>query len=242
MRRRMSRTKAIFLIVAVILSLCAVTGSAVLAKYYSELGSANGVVGAKNFYFTSNFLDGAEHTLAPGSTSVTFSLGNNADDLRFSEADISYTVKVTNGATVTTGSEGTLSGGAVSYAEVTINGLTAGKTYEVTAKGTGGYQKTLTATIKVPQKTAKLYWNQDSSSGVYTVLTVWNEGDAAGEVEITYTGIPDNTNPNMDGWTTGTTPTGVTKTVSVPSHSSLVFRFFGTTPIGVANAEQKELY
>ncbi len=61
-----------------------------------------------------------------------------------------------------------------------------GNTYTVTAIGTGGYSQTLTATINVLSGGGKLYYHLES--GEYTLLTVWNEGNTAGDVTITYTG------------------------------------------------------
>lgn len=178
----------------------------VFGRYQRQIRS-DGWVKAYDFYFTSNLLDGGTHTLAPGSTEVTFTLSNHADELRYSEVDINYVVKVTDkdgnatGATVTNNTGGKLNKDNPQDAEVTISDLQAG-TYIVTATGDGGYKKTLTAEIKVLPEEAKLYWNRENVSDGYTLLTVWNEGDTPGDVTIKYTGIPDNTNPNMKGWTT----------------------------------------
>ena len=86
---------------AVCLVLLVFLMGAVIGRYQRQLRSDNSVK-AKEFYFTSNLLDGGTHTLAPGSTEVTFTLGNHADELRFSEVDIAYTVTVTpaDGVTV----------------------------------------------------------------------------------------------------------------------------------------------
>ncbi len=240
MQKRISRTKLIFFTASAILLLCILSCGIVFAKYLNEKTSA-GVVVAKNFYFTSNFLDGKSHTLAPGSTSVTFTVGNHTDDLRYSDMDIKYTVTVDNGATIAEGTKtGTLAKGAVNDAEITVSDLLPGTTYTVTATGEGGYRKTLTATIVVPQNEAQLYYFVDNSSGEYTLLTVWNEGDKAGEATIKYTGIPDNTNPNMVDWTDTTKKTNK---VTIGPHESKVFRFFGETEkIKVNNATEKNLY
>ncbi len=220
--------------------LVALIGAAI-ARYQRAFRS-EGSVRAQEFYFTSDFLDGGTHTLAPGSTSVTFTLGNHADELRFSEMDITYKVKVaradggTSSATVAyKETPQTLATGAARDAAVTIENLTPG-TYTVTAVGTGGYSKTLTATIVVPAETAQLYQHQDSVPGEYLLLTVWNEGDVAENVTISYTGIPDNTNPNMMDWRTSDTP----QTVTLEPHASKVFRFFGGT-VTVKDAESKEV-
>lgn len=74
-------------------------------------------------------------------------------------------------------------------------------------------------------------------------MTVWNEGDKEGTVNITYTGIPDNTNPNMTDWKTDG-GNEVKKEVTIAPHESHTFRFFDiknvTDDIKVTNAEPKQ--
>ncbi len=231
---KINRKKVIISAVIAVLLLCALTVGMLVAKYLNEKNSV-GTVMAKNFYFTSDFLDGKTHTLAPDSTSITFTLGNHEDDLRYSEVDIEYTVTVTGDASVLANGTGKLANGSVNDAKVTVSNLQPG-TYTVTAVGKGGYTKTLTATIVIPEKTAKLYYHIDNSAGEYTLLTVWNEGDKAGSVTVKYTGIPDNTNPNMTDWRTNGR-----QYVSIGPHESKVFRFFGGT-VTVTGAQSKELY
>lgn len=227
---------------AVFLVLLAIVVGAVIGRYQRQLSSDNSVK-AKEFYFTSDFLDGETHTLAPGSTQVEFTLGNHADELRFSEVDIDYTVTVTpaDDVTVEYGNTGKrLDENAKQDNTVTIKGLKPG-TYTVTAKGTGGYEKTLTTTIIVPEEKGQLYFHEEQNAD-YTLLTVWNEGNAAGEVTVSYTGIPDNTNPNMTDWETGGA-TSKEQTVEIPSHTSKVFRFFGDSEdrvITVTGADVQE--
>lgn len=235
------------LIMVIVLLVCTLTVSIVAAKYITEK-SSDGSIRASEFYFTSDFLDGKTHTLVPGSTSITFTLGNHGDDLRYSEVDINYTVTVTPeataapAATVTNGT-GTLKKEKISDASVTISELIPGNTYNITAKGEGGYEKTLTAIIVVPDQASKLYYHIDNSAGDYTLLTVWNEGDKEGTVNITYTGIPDNTNPNMTNWETNDGTIGKQETIN--PHESKTFRFFresagSNISITVTNAEPKQ--
>ncbi len=229
------KKKVAIVAIAVILSICTLSFGVVTAKYFAEKKST-GLVETKNFYFTSNLLDGKEYTLAPGTTSVTFTLSNHADDLRFSDVDIEYTVTVNNGATVI-GGTGTIAMGSVNDVEVTISNLTAGKTYTITAVGTGGYKKTLTATIVVPEQNFELYYKIDDSAVDYILLTVWNEGEKEGTVTIGYTGTPDNTNDNMTEWQAGN---NASQDVNIGAHESKVFRFFGgkVTVTGATKAEE----
>jgi len=231
---KISRKKVIISTIAVVLSLCTLTVGLLVAKYLNARKS-DGLVTAKNFYFTSNLLDGKEHTLTPGCTSFTFTLGNHEDDLRYSEVDISYEVTVDNGATVTSGGSGTLAKGDINDAEVTVSNLQPG-IYHIQAVGKGGYSKTLTTTVVVPASETKLYQHLDDSAGEYILLTVWNEGDEAGSVTVVYTGIPDNTNPDMTDWRTNES-----HSFTIEPQQSKVFRFFGGT-VTVTGAEAKELY
>lgn len=230
---KISGKKVIISTIAVVLSLCVLMIGMLVAKYRDEK-SSDGIVRAYNFYFTSNLLDGKKHTLAPGSTSVKFMLGNHEDDLRYSEVDIKYTVEVDKeGATVTKNQAGILKKDDIQDAEVTIEFSQPG-TYTVTAVGEGGYSKTLTATIVVPEKEAQLYYDKDTSAGEYMLLTVWNEGDKNGEVTIRYNaGIPDNTNPNMTDWKTE----DGSQTVTIEPHESKVFRFFDVVDIADITVE-----
>ncbi len=235
MQKKTYKTKIIMLIVGILLLACTITGAIVLAKYITNERTSTGLVTTKNFYFTSNLLDGEEHTFAPDTTSVTFTLGNYEDDLRYSEMDIEYTVTVDDAAVTVTNEKGTLVKGSIQNAEITISGLKNGKTYTITAVGKGGYQKTLKATIVVSDKESKLYYNINNSNSEYILLTVWNEGDAEGAVTIIYTGIPDNTNPNMEDWTTN-----ASKELTIGPHESKEFRFFGGT-VTVSGANEKAL-
>ncbi len=225
--------------------LVVLTGTAV-ARYQHQLGS-DGAVRAKEFYFTSDLLDGGVHPLAPGTKEVSFTLRNHADDLRFSEMDIAYEVTVGDGqdTSVTveySEAERKLEKGKASDATITLSGLESGKTYLVNAIGKGGYTETLTATIKVDSEAPSLHQHQETSSGEYTLLTVWNEGDEPGKVTIEYAGIPDNTNPNMQDWQTGpSSGTRQTKEVAIAPHESKVFRFFGPATITVLDSESNEL-
>ncbi len=234
---KISRKRVIISTIAVVLSLCTLTVGMLVAKYINERNS-NSLVRANNFYFASDFLDGKEHVLAPDSTSITFTLGNHDDDLRYSEVDIEYTVTIDNGATIINGTDkGTLAKGDINDAEVTISNLKTG-TYNIKAVGKGGYSKTLTATIVVPEKETKIYYHIDNSAGDYTLLTVWNEGDKEGNVTINYSGIPDNTNTDMTGWLKDEG-----HSVTINPHESKVFRFFDATKITVEGATgEKEPY
>ncbi len=235
------RAAAIAAVPGACLLLAALLVGTVIARYQREL-SYDGSVKAKDFYFTSDFLDGGVHTFSSGSTEVTFTLGNHADALRFSEMDIAYTVTVTRtdgGAgdpTVSVDSatlnSGKLTGGQTSDATVTVSGLQPGGAYTVTATGKGGYQETLTATIHVLSGEAVVYKYLDTTHSEYVLLTVWAQG-YTGSVTITPAAeknlIPDNTDPRM---VTVQTDAAITDTTSFDTstsgYASHTYRFFGS--------------
>lgn len=207
----------------------------VAAKYVRENGGRN-IFAAKEFYFTSNLLttDGAEYRLNSDATSVSFTLGNNADKLRFAEDDIAYEVRVNNGATVDK-TTGMLANGKVSQDTITISGLEKGKVYEVKAIGRAGYQKTLKATFTIADNDENLYMHVDNSNRAYVLLTVWTN-NLNGNVSITFPDglIPDNTDPIMrkvqefenGSYTSGT----FTDTTNFNNtYSSYTYRFFKTS-------------
>lgn len=232
--------KNIKILSIVILLFSILTVGMLIAKYSNER-STDKVVKAQEFYFTSNLLDGKEHTLTSGSTSVTFTLSNHVDELRYSDMDIEYTVTVKENSSdsVITEVKGTLEKGDTDPAKIIVSSLEAGKTYTITAKADGGYTKTLTATIVVPEISAKLFYHVENSANGYTLLTVWNEGDLAGDVTIEYQGIPDNTNPNMTNWQLGENASQTQK-VTIKAHESLLFRFFGDdVKVEVPNVTEK---
>ena len=172
----------------------------IVAKYTYQKDDEN-VVAAKVFYFSSNLLTegGQEYVLNSEATSVSFTLGNNEDEVRYSDDDIKYTVSVTL-QNKTDGdveplldvTEGVLEKGKVTTDTITLSKLIQGRTYIVTATGTAGYQKTLQATFRVSDNEENVYKYLDTSNHAYVLLTVWTE-NVSGDAVITCN-TEDNTN------------------------------------------------
>lgn len=214
----------------------------VSAKYIKQKDLNNNSAKAQEFYFESDLLDGEEHEIvatknADGSTtgSVTIRLKNYADELRYSETAIEYTVSVKEMDADTdkmladssiTNKSGTIATEGRHAQDVTISGLEAGKTYTVTATTNNVYQKTLQGTIKVlaPDETVYTAVNDQTE---YIEVTVWTT-DYTGEVTLKYGDIgliPDNTNEKMrDALSTG----GTISENNWEANTSYVFRFFKT--------------
>jgi hypothetical protein len=195
----------------------------VFAKYVRE-DENNGVVKTPNFYFESDILveNGTVYDLTPGTTSVSFYLNNYADSLRYSTDTIEYTV--TTSAGTLTPNSGSIEGGKVGGALVTLSGLTDGGTYTVSAVGKAGFSRTLSATFKVKLSQPKAYKNVDDSNPAFVILTVWTE-ELDGVASITYpTGlIPDNTWDGMENVALNASRTFTTESFS--KYSSKTYRF-----------------
>ncbi|MBQ4559612.1 MAG: hypothetical protein IJA54_04720 [Tyzzerella sp.] len=192
------------IIIAVVLLL--IMAGSVFAKYIFNTGGRN-LLSAKEFYFTSNLLteDKAKYVLNSTSTEISFTLGNNADKLRYSQDDIQYSIAVEskNGGSTPTlvyaDDEKVLKGGAVDTTSVTMKGLEMGKTYVVTATGQAGYKQTLKAEFEVSDKDENVYKYLDVSNDKYLLLTVWAENVTGNlKIEVNKTGlVPDNTDPAL---------------------------------------------
>jgi len=231
LRRKAKKNNLGTAALAVCLVLLVLLAGAVIGRYQHQIQSDSSAR-ALEFYFTSDFLDGGTHTLAPGSTAVSFTLGNHADELRFSEVDISYTVTVTHAdgtpasGVKVDGVPATLAKDQIQDSTVTITGLTPG-TYTVTATGKGGYEKTLTATLEVLDTESAVYKYLDTSNSAYVLLTVWAQG-YQGDVTIQPPAglIPDNTDLVMGSVKTGAEFTDTTS-FSSNGYCSHTYRFFG---------------
>lgn len=227
--------------ILLVILLLALAAGGVYARYvYKNIDT--GTVTAREFYFTSDHLtkSGATYTLNPGTTSVTFTLKNYADEIRRSNDDISCAVTTTGGTL--SAEEVSLSAAANNAAEITLSGLVDGQTYTVMATGTAGYEETLKATFTVLSAGTKVYKHLDTTDPAYVLLTVWTE-NVAGTASITFpTGlIPDSTDPIMkdiknytaDAYI-GTTFTDNTSFSN--TYSSQTYRFFKTS--GTYTVEQ----
>ena len=212
----------------------------VSAKYMKDIGNTSAVVQAKEFYFSSDLLavGGKTYPLNPGTKSITIKLYNFDDELRYSETDISCTLAVTGGpdgnpATISSANV-TLTGGKKSESSIILSNLQDGGTYTITAIGTGGYEKILSATFEINHqgKNAYKYLEMDPS-GAFVLLTVWTE-DVSGDVSISIPAgfIPDTTDSTLAGMQNYRTDSGKYQPVNgykagaLGVYSSHTYRFF----------------
>lgn len=191
------RYRIVLLLTAAVVLLLGIGG--VSAKYITEKQSED-ILRAKNFYFTSNLLkeSGASYVLNSNSTSISFTLGNNIDDIRFAEDNINYAITITGGGTMDTPVTGILAGGAVSVETFTLKNLEKGNTYTVTATGKAGYEKTLSATFTVSASEENVFMHL-ADHGAYYLFTVWTENVSGDKMSISFPAdlVPDNTDDVM---------------------------------------------
>lgn len=195
-------------------------------------------VTAKDFYFTSDILDGQTHTIAAtetnGTAKLVFSLKNHVDELRYSQVDVNYTVSAKDSAGVPvtlTGSNsanvtGTLSAGSVQDQQVTITGLEPGKTYTVTALTENYYKAVLTGTVQVKAADEAVY-STVRDGGAYIEVSVWTV-DYSGQVSLSYPAglIPDNTGDLLKNAKTAASGTADVSLGTMNAGTSHVLRFF----------------
>lgn len=226
--RKLNRSLHAKLLIA-LLAVCVLSFGAgrAYAKYVREK-QGNGLIRAQEFYFTSDYLTptGETYILNADTKQISFQLRNYDDQLRWSENNVSYEVTATGGCTVVqpTG-EMIIPTGNDNSVTIELKNLTPGGTYTVTATGSAGYEATLQATFKVNQNTTGLYYQVDTASNNdYVLLTVWSEDISSSNVTITYPDglVPDNTNPNMRGLTTGSS----INITDFDDYESRVYRFF----------------
>lgn len=180
----MKRKNTVSISVLITLVLVSLVGG-ISAKYVYEIMEKN-LISAKVFYFESNLLreEPVEYVLNPTATSITFTVSNGVDELRYSEDAIDYTVSYQVDGEVFSLSGGTLENNQVNTASITIDGLQKGKTYDVQVTGTAGYRKRLQATFTVSDTDKNLYKHLEQNNN-YVLLTVWTE-NLSGDVEIEF--------------------------------------------------------
>lgn len=227
-KQRKNKSRVVYLWVLSVLILLTTVGG-VYAKYI-QTRQEKLLAKAELFYFSSNYLKegGTTYELNATTTEITVTLRNYEDEWRKSENPVKYTLYI-NGEKHKTG---TLNGETPDIS-VTIP-VEPGKTYEVRAEGSAGYEKTLSATFHVQKGAPVVYKHLDTETDAhYILLTVWTE-DLTGKVTVATDRedlIPDNTDPklthviNYAEGKYGPLTTGE-KAYTIGRFSSTTYRFF----------------
>ena len=212
----LTRKLLIVLLFSVLVFAAAVWG--VSAKYVKQ-SEGEGIVKAPEFYFTSDYLmpGGAEYVVNSNQMPLTIQL-RNYDGLEVSELKVYY--EVYNGSVMI--ADGEITSEKANTANITLN-LEPG-TYTITATGSNGYSKTLSATIIVRPPANNIFYNV-RDFGDYVLVTVWTENATA--TNLTISGlegfIPDETDEALTGKKTGD---NVTHNANLGQFQSRSYRFF----------------
>ena len=219
---RLTRKLLLILLLTMVLFATTVWGAS--ARYVYHGVGTEGIVVASEFYFTSDYLtpEGAFYVLNPGNRQVTFHL-RNYDGLNISGLPVTYTVSV-NGEERTSG---TIADGEAGEVAFTLPLLTPGASYNVVATGSNGYQRTLSASFTVKADAVGIY-KHTQDCGDYVLLTIWTQGVAKNASLTVPEGlIPDYTDPNLHGKTTGNVIQA-----NLGENQSISYRFFKTGGYG----------
>jgi hypothetical protein len=199
----------------------------VVSKYV-RTNKEQAYVQAQEFYFESDLLteEGKEYELASETTEIVINLRNNADELRYSQGDIKVVFEVTENGNSIKNETITLSGGKVDDEKITFE-VEYGKTYEVTATGSCGFEKVLKGTFIITDVDETLYKRVEQTNE-YVELTVWTK-NLTGVVEISIPDglIPDNTNDILTNVKTEDASFEDRKNFQ-NAYSSYTYRFFKT--------------
>lgn len=215
--------------VCILLLTSLIISGALFARYVHS-NRSDIVAGSPNFYFESDYLTPTTSTyyLKSDTQSISFVLTNHADAFRFSDDDIAFTLTLTcltdpsdTSATLSQ-STGSIAKGAPNEVVITLSGLKSGYSYQITAEGSAGFRKTLSAVFAVQSTEAVLYKYLESADE-YVILTVWTR-DLEGSVNVTFPAglIPDNTWPGM----AAIKNTPKTFSASYGKYTSYNYRFF----------------
>ncbi len=212
--------------------------SIVFAKYVAEKNK-NLLYTAGSFYFTSDLLSDSStiktYEYQKGLDEISLYIRNNIDDLRYSEVDIYYNVKITNaeGNPVKDQNEriipeilnNKLLKNKIDENIIRFTNLKSGS-YIVTATSTNPYEKEIKANFIITNKNENIvFYVNDTINSPTTQLTI-TTNDFSGITKITWPeGIaPDSTNPMFSDVNTGYN--GGNKQITLLANSEITIQFF----------------
>ncbi len=167
------------LLLAVLVSAAVLATGFTMAKYVNRWQSDPALAEAKAFYFTSDLLKEAGgdnktiYELYGWGEGIKIDLRNFEDEKRFSETDITYEVTCTpETGTVVQDAAGTIPGKSVSSKAILIKPEPGASTVTVTAKATGPYRKTLTATFTLKETAQPQFQIVDATGNAAAELII----------------------------------------------------------------------
>lgn len=215
-----------------------------VAKYMNEK-EKDFVYEANDFYFESNLLSDSTnistYTYSKGEDTIEIELKNNMDELRYSEVDINYEIKITdiygNSVKDKSGNDvstitGTLTKNAIDTEVIEFTNLSSGN-YLITANALYPYTKTIQGAFNLTENDTEINWSvNDSQDSPILQITVLSE-DYTGGINIIWpSGIaPDSTNKLLEDADTGYD--GGRIDVYFEANSEYTFKFFKENPLAV---------
>lgn len=216
-----------FRYIIIIAIICIASIIAISYAKYTQKAKSNNAYTTENFYFESDLLkenEGAEYNFGDGENSININLKNNADELRYTNQDISYKVLLADSSENTVATkEGTITGGDVNSSAVTFDNLTSG-TYTVVAKALTPYTKTLTGKFKINSTNDDINYSVKDTSGSTNLNVTLITNSYSGNVTITF---PDGLLPNNIE-TNFASITSTSATLNVNANSEYSIQFFKT--------------
>ena len=212
-----------------------------LARYIRQR-TEDLVYEAKNFYFESDLLSDntnpAVYTYDIGTDTISFKLKNNIDDLRHSEVNIDYVVRLTDiqgnsvkdkDGNIVSDLRGTLSKNNIDSDELEFTNLSSGN-YLITADSVSPYVKKLQGSFVLTSKDEEITYSVNDSVGSPIVLLTVSTEDYEGDLNISWpAGIaPDSTSPMFENINSGY-GAGTTK-IYFDTNSEFTFQFFKNNP------------
>lgn len=195
--RNSEKIKSFLFIFAIILVTIVITiiVQNAFAKFKSSNVTQTQVYEAKSFYFESDLLkeeNSETYTLKKGEDAITVKLKNNVDNLRYSDIEINYVVKITTmdgkavvdkSGNIVDNKTGILSNNGIEEQEIKFINLPGGN-YKVVAESVSPYVKKLQANFSVADSNKNISYVVNDSKGSPVMRLTVKSNDYTGNIKI----------------------------------------------------------
>lgn len=195
--RNSEKIKSFLFIFAIILVTIVITiiVQNAFAKFKSSNVTQTQVYEAKSFYFESDLLkeeNSETYTLKKGEDAITIKLKNNVDNLRYSDIEINYVVKITTmdgkvvvdkSGNIVDNKTGILSNNGIEEQEIKFINLPEGN-YKVVAESVSPYVKKLQANFSVVDSNKNISYVVNDSKGSPVMRLTVKSNDYTGNIKI----------------------------------------------------------
>lgn len=195
--RNSEKIKSFLFIIAIILVTIVITiiVQNAFAKFKSNNVTQTQVYEAKSFYLESDLLkeeNSETYTLKKGEDAITIKLKNNVDNLRYSDVEINYVVKITTmdgkavvdkSGNIVDNKTGILSNNEIEEQEIKFINLPEGN-YKVVAESVLPYVKKLQANFSVVNSNKNISYVVNDSKGSPVMRLTVKSNDYTGNIKI----------------------------------------------------------